>query len=98
MIYFDSNYEKFSNFENLIETDYIALNSTCYHCQALFSFNNPLYKLIRVKVCLKNVFKRKNSNFDEIFVNTANIDEMLQIVRFKINYYKDIETNFEFRD
>lgn len=44
------------------------------------------------------MFKEKTSNFDEKFVNTANIDEIIQIVRFKINSNKYIKIEYEFKD
>ena len=89
--YFDSNYEKLSDSECIIDANYTSLEITCRRCQSSFSSNNLLHKHICINVCFSRRFKKNIMN--TIAYNTTEI----KIVRSKVNSNKDIESEYDFR-
>ena len=95
--YFDFDYDKFYDFENIIDANLVtAIDIVCRRCFSSFSSNNLLHKHIRAKICLKSVSSLiETSIFNSNNSNHAN--RHINIVRFKIDLNKDIEIDYEFR-
>ena len=90
--YFDSNYEKSSDSECIIDANYTSLEIICRRCQSFFSSNNLLYKHIRIDVCSSKKFKKSIMN------TTAYNTTKIKIVRSKVNSNKDIESEYDFKE
>ena len=93
--YFDFDHDEFYDFENIIDANLVtACDIVCRRCFSFFFSNNLLHKHIRAKNCLKNVSSLiETSIFNSNNSNHAN----RHIIRFKIDFNKNIETDYEFR-
>jgi DNA-directed RNA polymerase subunit M/transcription elongation factor TFIIS len=82
------------------ETNFFTSARTfdCRKCKSAFSFNNQLHKHIRQNICenfksLINHLKDKTSN--EV---NANLAMNISIIESTVDFSKNIDTDFEFRD
>ena len=95
LIYFDSDYEEFDDFENIIlVNNVISQNIFCRRCQADFVFNNSLHKHLRSNICkeIEKFFKSIT-----IHVNTKDSCE-ISLIYFDVNFKQDLSTDYDFRD
>ncbi len=95
------NYYNSQNQNDELETNFFTSSRTfdCRKCRTIFFFNNQLHKHIRQNICEN--FKFANHRFTKDKISnelTANLIMTISIVEFTVDFFKNIDTDFGFRD
>ncbi len=92
--YYDSSTYIQDQFE--VEINFFILSRIlkCKRCKTTFSSNNQLYKHLREDNCTKKslIFQHDRENVSTYLIIN------ISIVEFTMNFFKDIDIDFEFRD
>jgi hypothetical protein len=92
--YYDSSAYVQNQFEVEINFFISSRSFKCKRCKTTFSSNNQLHKHLRQDNCTKKSLISQR----DLEKLTAHLIMNISIVEFTIDFFKDIDTSFEFRD
>jgi hypothetical protein len=98
---FDLNYYNFQNQNNESKANFSTLTQIfiCRRCKRSFSSNNQLHKHVRYNLCENSKFTNHQVIKDKISnESTAHLVIDISIIEFSVDFFKDIDIDFEFRN
>jgi hypothetical protein len=97
--YYNSDFDDHDQFD--VETNFFIFTRVfrCRKCRAVFSSNNQLHKHVKQNVCKNfNIFTHFIIIKEEIMNEHVNFVMNISIVKSSVDFSKNIDTSFEFRE